>query len=558
MKKIFAVFLCVLMTVCILPTAVSAEDEFSHVTGTTFDACRDAAAEGTDYVLSEDGQTVTVNSADGYCKAVALTNASGSVITTVVLNADIDLELIELTSLRPQQSSKVFTLDGNGHTIRRPHVMTPSYRGMYYCALIASANYVTVKDLTVEDAVMGTAMINGCAVILGNCVVKGVFENVTVRNSSITGYGKVATILGLNNNPATLVFRNVTAENNTVTALYNAGGIAGNIMRQSSLTAENVTVTDDMYVPLYPETNVWVTLNTTVTCDGSQATCIGSGEKVHGYYRDYAASKGTADYYYFGGYGRYWVIYGATAHDCSGDTIPGYEIGNSELVVNSLEDVDHTKLTLVPGTPATCVSEGVADYYVCDCGIKLLKGDYPGGYMEFWDNSVLTIPVDPENHANTQLLGETAPTCSAPGFTGNVYCKDCDEMVEAGTLIPYLGVDAPEDSHTAVKVIPGVDPTCDQSGSTEGKICEDCGAVLVPVEEIPATGHHEDADGDGKCDVCGIQMPTESDSEPVNKDTFRCKMCKTYEEHKDIPVIGWFYTIVHYFVHLAHYIGSLT
>ena len=63
---------------------------------------------------------------------------------------------------------------------------------------------------------------------------------------------------------------------------------------------------------------------------------------------------------------------------------------------------------------------------------------------------------------------------------------------------------------------------------------------------------------DGKCDVCGIQMPTESDSEPVNKDTFRCKMCKTYEEHKDIPVIGWFYTIVHYFVHLAHYIGSLT
>ena len=506
MKKVISVLLSMLMVFSMLSTIASAEDtSFSHVTGTSFAECAQAASEVTDYVLSDEGATVTANTADGYCKAVSLANASGSIVTKIVLNADMDFELIALTSIRPQQKMKMFTLDGNGHTMRQPSVTVAS-NSPFYCGLIATANYVTVKDLTVEDAVMGSPYINGSAVILGNVVVKAVFENITVKNSKVTGYGKVGTILGLNNDTsADLTFRNIKAENNTVVGTYNAGGIAGLIKRAAKLDYSNVTVVNDTFVPLYPERDVYVTLDVTVTCDGSAASCIGSGERVHGLYRDYAKSQGIDyNYYYFGGYGRYWVIYGATAHDCSADGITGYEIANSELVVNSLEEHEHKDFTLVRGTAATCVSQGVSDYYVCDCGVKLLKGDYPGGYMEFWDESSLTLPVNPDNHTdNTRTEGFKAATCSQSGYSGDVYCEDCGALEETGAELPALGTEAPESAHSAIRVIPAVDPTCDKPGATEGKTCQDCGAVIVPVEVIPATGNHTDKDGDGKCDDCG-------------------------------------------------------
>ncbi|MGN1195877.1 MAG: hypothetical protein ACI4SB_10375 [Acutalibacteraceae bacterium] len=510
MKKVISVFLCILMAFSMVQMTVSAEDAFSHVTQSSFDACTNAAAEGTDYALSDEGATVTVNTADGYCKAVSLVNATGSVITKIVLNADLDMDLMEMMSIRltqNQQRTKMFTLDGNGHTIRQPRITIAS-NGYYYCGLIATANYATVKDLTVEDAVMGSRYINGSAAILGNCVVKAVFENITVKNSTINGYGKVGAILGLNNDTtADLTFRNIKAENNTVVAVYNAGGIAGLIKRAATLNYSDVTVTGDTFITLDSEANTWETLNTTVTCDGSADSCIGAGEKVHGLYWDYAKSHNDNNYYYFGGYGRYWVIYGKTSHDCSAEGLDGYEIGNSELVVNSLDEHEHTDFTLVTGTAATCVSEGVCDYYVCECGVKLLKGDYPGGYMEFWDDSVLTLPVDTDNHTgNTITQDRVDPTCIANGYSGDVYCEDCGVLIENGTELPALGTEAPENAHTAVKVIPAVDPTCDKPGSTEGKICEDCGAVIVPVEEIPATGNHVDEDADGKCDECGADI----------------------------------------------------
>ncbi|MBQ6020818.1 MAG: VWA domain-containing protein, partial [Clostridia bacterium] len=64
---------------------------------------------------------------------------------------------------------------------------------------------------------------------------------------------------------------------------------------------------------------------------------------------------------------------------------------------------------------------------------------------------------------------------------------------------------------------------------------------------------HPDKNRDRICDLCGFEIPVDP-----NESEFRCKMCSTYELMKDVPVIGFFYTIVHFFVHLAHFIGYLT
>ncbi len=47
-------------------------------------------------------------------------------------------------------------------------------------------------------------------------------------------------------------------------------------------------------------------------------------------------------------------------------------------------------------------------------------------------------------------------------------------------------------------------------------------------------------------------------SNPSVEDEFRCDMCDTYEKNKDIPVIGFFYTIIHFFCHLAQRISHMS
>lgn len=50
--------------------------------------------------------------------------------------------------------------------------------------------------------------------------------------------------------------------------------------------------------------------------------------------------------------------------------------------------------------------------------------------------------------------------------------------------------------------------TCTEDGFTGDLVCKSCGTVVTPGEVIPAAGH-TDADGNGKCDVCGAEVGTQ-------------------------------------------------
>lgn len=50
--------------------------------------------------------------------------------------------------------------------------------------------------------------------------------------------------------------------------------------------------------------------------------------------------------------------------------------------------------------------------------------------------------------------------------------------------------------------------TCTEDGFTGDLVCKSCGNVVTPGEVIPAAGH-TDADGDGKCDACGAEVGTQ-------------------------------------------------
>ena len=153
----------------------------------------------------------------------------------------------------------------------------------------------------------------------------------------------------------------------------------------------------------------------------------------------------------------------------------------------------------------------------------------------------------PCTHENTELRGAKEATCTEPGYTGDTCCKDCNEKIADGKVIPALGhawdngviTTAPTCENAGVKTftctrcnetkteaisatghtpvqIPEKPATCTEPGHKAGTKCSVCGAVLSGLEEIPAKGHAvvvdpaveptctEPGKTEGKhCSVCG-------------------------------------------------------
>ena len=126
----------------------------------------------------------------------------------------------------------------------------------------------------------------------------------------------------------------------------------------------------------------------------------------------------------------------------------------------------------------------------------------------------------PCTHENTELRGAKEATCTTTGYTGDTYCKDCNEKIADGEVIPALGhawdkgviTTAPTCENAGVRTltctrcnetkteavnatghtpvqIPEKPATCTEPGHKAGTKCSVCGAILSGLEEIPAKGH---------------------------------------------------------------------
>ena len=110
-------------------------------------------------------------------------------------------------------------------------------------------------------------------------------------------------------------------------------------------------------------------------------------------------------------------------------------------------------------------------------------------------------------HADTEIRDAKDATCTAPGYTGDTYCRKCGNKISSGEVIPAKG-------HTEV-IDPAVAATCTEPGKTEGKHCSVCNEVLVAQTEIPAKGHSWD---DGK-------ITTAPTCENAGVMTYTCAVC---------------------------------
>lgn len=144
---------------------------------------------------------------------------------------------------------------------------------------------------------------------------------------------------------------------------------------------------------------------------------------------------------------------------------------------------------------ATCSKEGYTGDVVCEiCNEVLKKGS--------------VIPK--KDHVTAYFNGREA-TCTEEGYTGDLICELCYEVLEKGSAIPKT-------KHSE-NLINDILPTCDKEGYTGDKVCINCNVLLEKGSIIPKTEHsgstsnnmeatcfEEGYTGDVICSDCGKML----------------------------------------------------
>lgn len=133
------------------------------------------------------------------------------------------------------------------------------------------------------------------------------------------------------------------------------------------------------------------------------------------------------------------------------------------------------------GGEATCIAK--AECSVCEAE-----------YGEF----------DPDNHVNTEVRGYIAPTEETEGYTGDVYCLDCTELVKTGKVIPVLA-----HTHKPVRV-------WKSDADYHWHECSDCEEQVDKAEHAAGNWIIDEQATENKtglkhkeCVVCGYVLETE-------------------------------------------------
>lgn len=172
--------------------------------------------------------------------------------------------------------------------------------------------------------------------------------------------------------------------------------------------------------------------------------------------------------------------------------------------VDVLDKVDHT-WELVSTTPATCTIGEIQHYKCSVCGeTKDVTLSNPLGEHS-WDNGKVTkkatctedgektytctvcnttktevIPAT--GHQHKEVRNAKKATCTEDGYTGDTYCKDCGEKLEAGSVIKKLG-------HAWDNGVITKEATETEEG-IKTYTCKTCGETKT--EKIPVASHHWD------------------------------------------------------------------
>ena len=296
----------------------------------------DHAADGYATPVDTADKVVTVASAEELALFAKEVTDDGKNYSGYTLNLANDVDLGEYLwkPINGYKRLSGIVVNGNGHTIRNMKVRGCTNSSVYGAGFIGDINgAVTVKDIAFDGADVFFVNYakpqfagNVGGVVLGYTYGTTLFENVSVTNSSIWGFGKIGILLGMGADPGVKVtFKDCVSKNNTIHAAYDMGGLAGMIQRGNGVdnaSVENCTV-ENITVDYYEECVDVQGKATLKENDKNGADVI---KEVSG---KYWVNGG----YYWGGYADYYVSYGDSSYDAPVEGC-SMRLANSEYCVN--------------------------------------------------------------------------------------------------------------------------------------------------------------------------------------------------------------------------------
>ena len=296
----------------------------------------DHAADGYATPVDTANKVVTVSSAEELALFAKEVTDDGKNYSGYTLNLTNDVDLGEYLwkPINGYKRLSGIVVNGNGHTIRNMKVRGCTNSSGYGTGFIGDINgAITIQDIAFDgadvfflDYTREQHYGNVGGVVLGYTYGTTLFENVSVTNSSIWGYGKIGILLGMGADPGVKVtFKDCVSKNNTIHAAYDMGGLAGMIQRGNGVdnaSVENCTV-ENITVDYYEEC---VDVQGKATLKENDKNGADVSKEVSG---KYWVNGG----YYWCAYGDYYVSYGHSSYDAP---VEGYSkcLANSEYCVN--------------------------------------------------------------------------------------------------------------------------------------------------------------------------------------------------------------------------------
>ena len=299
----------------------------------------DHAADGYATPVDTADKAVTVSSAEELALFAKEVTDDGKNYSGYTLNLTNDVDLGEYLwkPINGYKRLSGIVVNGNGHTIRNMKVRGCTNSSLYGAGFIGDINgAVTVKDIAFDGA--DVFFVNDAkpqfagnvgGIVLGYTYGTTLFENVSVTNSSIWGFGKIGILLGMGADPGVKVtFKDCVSKNNTIHAAYDMGGLAGMIQRGNGVdnaSVENCTV-ENITVDFDPSSTYVDVKGTATLKSNDQPSGTDMTKAIDGKYLDESG-------YYWCAYGDYYVSYGDSSYDAP---VEGYRmrLANSEYCVN--------------------------------------------------------------------------------------------------------------------------------------------------------------------------------------------------------------------------------
>ena len=488
--RILALALCLVMLLVLMPMA-------------TF------AAEGTDGLVSVSASKSEVNVGDTLVltfKVNAKTDPLGSINFTVNLPAGL-----EYVSDEQLHTTHGFLMGA----------YTPS-TGVYGCAVTTAgkSGEFEILKLTVKVVAAGNHQVG---VTLGNMS--------KVDGSTMMNFGTVDPV--------------------TVTAKAPAAVKDGSVSVSADKSSVNVGDTLVLTFKIKADTDPLGSINFTVNLPaGLEYVSDEQLHTTHGFLMGaYTPSTGvygcavtTA-----GKSGEFEILKLTVKAVTAGDHVVSVTLGNMSKVDGS------TMMDFGTVAPITIRATGAAhtcqhDHYnttetthqsVCACGQTIGEAaGHTGGTATCNAKAKCEIceseygEVDKKNHVGqTEIRDAVTPSCNKPGYSGDTYCKSCNEKIADGREIAATGEhkggtatcvakatcevcgqsygDVNKSNHVGdTEVRDAVKETCGKPGYSGDTYCKSCNEKIADGREIAATGDHKGGTATcihkATCEVCGL------------------------------------------------------